>query len=205
MDQARLAECIGATRAGMWILPGCDERAFDENVRFHVERFKPIAELLAASNIRLGLEFIGPLTSRSAKAHEFVHTLEGMVELARAIGPNVGLLLDSWHWHTSGATTSDLAALSAEQIVHVHVNDAPAGVARDEQIDNRRKMPGTTGVIDIAGFLGALERMGYDGPVTAEPFDEDVKQLTPDRRAEWNARCLRDVMGKAGLAESSGT
>ena len=64
--------------------------------------------------------------------------------------------------------------------MYVHVNDAPAGVAMDDHVDNKRGLPGATGVIDIAGFLRALDTIGYLGPVTPEPF-EDLSGLASDK------------------------
>jgi sugar phosphate isomerase/epimerase len=61
--------------------------------------------------------------------------------------------------------------------VHVHVNDAPSGVEVDQQIDNRRKLPATTGVIDLKGFINALVKIGYDGPVECEPFDQELRKM----------------------------
>ena len=56
---------------------------------------------------------------------------------------NVGLLLDSYHWHTNGLTTEDILKLKREQIVHVHINDAfPLPIeetARYESIIPRRR------------------------------------------------------------------
>jgi sugar phosphate isomerase/epimerase len=193
---APVAAELGARRTIMWIIPSSDSLDYDENFAFHVARFSPIAGLLDQHGIRLGLEFIGPKTSRKGK-HEFIHSAAGMLELCRAIGPNVGLLLDSWHWYTSGGTLADLADLTNDQIVHVHINDAPAGVARDDQIDNQRRLPGTTGVIDIEGFLRSLVRASYDGPVTAEPFDKSVSELPAEQAAERTARAVFDVLARA--------
>jgi sugar phosphate isomerase/epimerase len=82
-----------------------------------------------------------------------------MMELVAAIGTgNVGLLLDSWHWYTSHGKVDEMLRLSNNYIVHVHVNDAPANVPVDEQIDSRRKLPATTGVIDPS-FINALVRI----------------------------------------------
>ena len=61
----------------------------------------------------------------------------------------------------------------------VDLNDAPIGIAVDEQIDNRRELPAATGVIDAKAFLGALKEIGYDGPVRAEPFNDAVRRMTP--------------------------
>ena len=103
------------------------------------------------------------------------------MELVDAIGTgNVGLLLDSWHWYTAHGTVEELLQLSNNNIVHVHVNDAPSGIEVDQQGDNRRALPVTTGVIDMKGFVNALVKIGYDGPVECEPFDQELRKMEND-------------------------
>jgi len=177
---AGAAAAIGCPRSMTWIMPCSDERPFEENYRFHIERFTPIAAILADHGCSLGLEFIGPRTLRESKRYPFVHTMPEMLEMGREIGPNVGLLLDCWHWYTSHGTETDLRALRPEQVVYVHVNDAPQGIAIDEQLDGVRCLPGETGVIDIVAFLRSLQAIGYDGPVTPEPFKKDLADLPAD-------------------------
>ena len=46
---------------------------------------------------------------------------------------------------------------------HLDSNKLPAS--------RQRELPGATGVIDLAQFIAALRRLGYDGPVRAEPFE----------------------------------
>ena len=70
----------------------------------------------------------------------------------------------------------------------VHVNDAPAGIARDEQIDTVRTLPMETGVIDLAGFMQAMQEIGYDGPVMPEPFSQRVNDLAATDSACRGAR-----------------
>ena len=193
---AKAAADLGCRRTATWVLSASDEREMDENVVFHVERFAPIAEVLGEHGISLGLEFIGPKTLRDRFKYPFVYTQDGMLELGAKIGPNVGLLLDAWHWYTSGGTVEDLQRLRPEQVIYVHVNDAPAGIPVDEQVDNVRKLPGATGVIDMAGFVGALKEIGYDGPVATEPFDDSLKDL-PDDAARLTA--VREAMDSVGL------
>jgi sugar phosphate isomerase/epimerase len=120
--------------------------------------------------------------------------------LAAAIGPNVGLLLDCWHWYTAVGAPADIRGLRAEDIVYVHVNDAPAGVAVEDQLDQVRRLPGATGVIDIAGFLAALGAIGYDGPVTPEPFDTSLAALPPDQACSRARDAMRAIWQAAGLA-----
>lgn len=198
---AKAAAAIGCTRTATWIMPCSNDRPFDENRRFHIERFTPIAQILAEYGIGLGLEFIGPKTLWTSQTYPFIHTMADMLDMAFDIGPNVGLLLDCWHWHTSGGTLAQLRALTPAQVVYVHVNDAPAGVGMDEYVDNVRGLPGETGVIDIAGFLQSLQTIGYDGPVTPEPFKKELNDLPTDEdRLKAVGAAMDAIFAQAGLA-----
>ncbi len=198
--QAGLAQALGSPWCSTWILPFSDELDFAANMERHVERLRPAAQILADHGCRLGLEFVGPKTLRDGHAHEFIHTIEGALDLGRRIGTgNVGLLLDCFHWYTSHGTADDLARLSADQIVYVHVNDAVPGRGPDEQIDGERLLPGASGVIDITAFLQALGRMGYDGPVVVEPFNAEVNALPPAERVRAVAQSLTSVLERAGI------
>jgi sugar phosphate isomerase/epimerase len=120
--------------------------------------------------------------------------MDGMLALAAAIGTgNVGLLLDVWHLYTSHGTLDDARKLTRDDVVTVHVNDAPPGIAVDEQIDNVRTLPGETGVIDIKGFLETLQAIGYDGPVTAEPFSQRVRELKPEEAVRETAAAMNKI------------
>ncbi len=197
---AKAGAALGSPRTFTYILPCSDEKPFEENYRFHVERFTPIARILAEHGCHLGLEFIGPKTLRAGKRHPFIHTMEEMLAMGREIGPNVGLLLDCWHWYTSHSTLAALKALQPKEVVYVHVNDAPRGIPIDEQIDSKRELPGETGVIDIAGFLGTLREIGYDGPVTPEPFKKELQDLPSDEaRLTTVAGAMDRIFRTAGL------
>lgn len=177
---AQAAAAVGGDRCTTWILPFSDELDYHDNWRFHVDRLSPVADILGENGIRFGIEPVGTYTVRNGRKHEFIYTLDGGLRLASALGENVGLLLDSWHWYASGGEISDLQRLTNHDVVYVHVNDAPAGVPLEEQLDNRRLLPGESGVIDLAGFMACLSEIGYDGPVVAEPFKEGLKSLADD-------------------------
>lgn len=178
---ARAAKAVGCTRAATWIMPCSNDREFDENLKFHIERIKPIADILGEHGISFGLEFVGPKTLRDSQKYPFIYTLEGMLEMGEKIGPNVGLLLDSFHWYTSGGTVAQLDAVPVERIVYVHLNDAIPGRGPDEQIDGERELPRATGVIDLKGFIGALKRKRYHGPCAVEPFKKSLRDLPDDQ------------------------
>ena len=197
---AQAAAAIGGTRVSTWVMPCSNERPFEENYLFHVARFAPIAQILADHGVSLGLEFIGPKTLRASQKHPFIHTMPEMLAMGQDIGPNIGLLLDCWHWYTSHGTIKDLEALTPAQVVYVHVNDGPLNVHIDEQMDGVRGLPGSTGLIDIVGFLRTLQSIGYDGPVVPEPF-VDLSGLPSDEaRLQKVGAAMDDIWRKAGLA-----
>jgi sugar phosphate isomerase/epimerase len=190
---AAVARDIAMDRFIMWIWPYSDEMNYKDNFRYHVERLGPCAKILADHGCRLGLEFIGPKSMRVGRRYSFVRTMEQMLELCERVGPNCGLLVDSWHWHTSLGTVEELRTLTNSQVVYVHVNDAPPGIDVDQQQDTTRRLPGETGVIDIGGFMDALRRIGYDGPVVPEPFDKRLKAMTPEQAAETVGASMKKI------------
>ncbi len=198
---AAAGEALGCVRTSTWIMPASNTLTKEENSALHIERFTPIARVLADHGCSLGLEFIGPATMRKDMKYPFIWDMLEMVELGERIGPNVGLLLDCWHWYTAENTAQQLRHLPKETIVYVHVNDAPAGVLVDEQVDNVRCLPGETGVIDIAAFLGALEHIGYDGPVTPEPFSAKLKGIPAEEAVKMTGAAMANIWRTAGLSE----
>lgn len=168
----------GVTRVGTWLMPGDRQLTYLQNFRQHAQRLREVAKVLGDRGQRLGLEYVGTFTSRAGQKFPFVHTLAEARELIAEIGgDNVGVVLDSWHWWQAGDTEADLLALTAKDVVSVDLNDAPAGVAKNQQQDGQRKLPAATGVIDVGVFLNALNRIGYDGPVRAEPFNRPLNDL----------------------------
>ncbi|MCY4071543.1 MAG: sugar phosphate isomerase/epimerase [Chloroflexi bacterium] len=198
---AELAAELGALRCSTWCPPTSTERAFDENFAWHVERFRAIAEVLKTFGLRFGIEFIGPQSLRPADQHDFIHTMEGMLELAAAIGTgNVGLLLDAWHLYTSGGAVADLEKISNADIVNVHVNDAPKGLTMATYNDHDRRLPTETGVLPIEAFMKKLIELGYDGPVTPEPFSKRLNAMEdPLEAAEETAAHMTRLWQVAGL------
>ena len=173
-------ERAGVKRITTWITPNSADLTYIQNLKTHARRLREAAAILNDHGLRFGLEYVGPKTSWSTRRYPFVHTMAEMKELIAEIDkPNVGFVLDSWHWYTAGETKKDLMTLRAGQIVSVDLNDAPSGLTLETQMDGKRELPAATGVIDVASFLGALQSLGYDGPVRAEPFNDAVRKMAP--------------------------
>ncbi len=180
-ERVRALQTAGADRVTTWISPASDELTFLENFRLHVRRLRAVAQVLEDHGCRFGLEYVGPKTSWTARRFSFIHTLREARELIAEIGrPNVGLVMDSWHWYTAGETVEDLRALRAADVVSIDLNDAPAGRTRDEQKDLERELPLATGVIPLAGFLNALNSLGCDAPARCEPFNAALRAMPPE-------------------------
>ncbi len=177
-ELAAALERAGVTRLSTWISPGHHELTYVANFRRHARRLREGARVLGDHGQRLGLEYVGPKTSWTRSRYPFIHTMAETKDLLAEIGrDNVGLVPDSWHWYTAGETEADLLTLTNRDVVACDLNDAPAGIPVDEQIDNQRELPCATGVIDLKAFLGALVKIGYDGPIRAEPFNKELNAM----------------------------
>ena len=185
-------ERAGATRMGTWIRPSHATLTYRANFDRHARRLAAVADVLGDHGLRLGLEYVGTKRLWTANRHPFVHTMAETKELIAAIDrPNVGFVLDSWHWFTAGETPDDIRTLTNADVVSCDLNDAPAGVPLEEQRDGQRELPLATGVIDLEAFLGALVDIGYDGPVRPEPFNRTLNGMPDELAAAAAADALR--------------
>ena len=165
-----------------------------------MQRVRELADRLAAHGIVLGLEYLSPESRRRGHRYSFVHNLDGLRELCRAAArPNVGLVLDSFHWYCAAETNADILSLAPAEIVTVHLSDAVAGLDRRQQQAFARELPGATDVIDNAGFVAALKAIGYRGPIGCEPMNRAFAALAPERAVTAAAAALRRVASAVGL------
>jgi sugar phosphate isomerase/epimerase len=182
------------------------------------DRLSAVGEVLAKHDVRLGLEFLGPLVFRTrvggrgqrggvpadpnapppAPPVPFVWTLPETLKLCAEGGPNLGVTLDAWHWYHSGGSVADIQAAPASRIIHVHVSDAKA-MAPEAVEDNMRWLPGE-GIIDLVGFFSALKQIGYQGGVAPETIGPRIPDtMAPEESARLALEATRTVMKKAGL------
>ena len=196
-DRSSFAAAIGCPRMITWIMPS-NKTPKAELRPVYLKRFRAIADVLARSHVRLGLEFLGPLHLRRMEPYEFIWRMPDMLAFAIECGANVGLLLDVWHWHHAGATTDDILQAGKERIVHVHFNDAP-NLPPEQIRDDQRLMPGE-GVIDLVAFLHALKKIGYADALSVEVFGRGLKDMTPEAAARLALDKSSAVMQKAGVA-----
>jgi sugar phosphate isomerase/epimerase len=194
-DRAAALRRAGATRMGTWLSPTSSSLTYLANFRLHAKRMREVAKVLGDHGVRLGMEYVAPKTSWTARRYPFVHTMAEMKDLLAEINrPNVGFVLDTWHWYTAQETVDDLLTLRGGDVLQCHLNDAPAGVPVDQQVDNRRGLPCSTGVIDMKGFLSAMLKIGYDGPLVCEPFMPELRNKPADETLAIVAAAMKKAV-----------
>ncbi len=144
------------------------------------------AQWAAGFNVRLGLEFRGRNT--------FCSSLDTALSLVAACGePNVGVVLDVFHYYTGPSKLEDLALLTRANLAHVQLCDL-AGVPRELAGDADRIMPGE-GDFQLGPIVQHLRTIGYDGWVALELLNPTLWQVRCSSVAELGLGALRRVIG----------
>lgn len=196
-EAARFAAAVDCPRM-MAVMPAASATPKAEFRKILLGRFTAIGDVLARHGVRLGLEFLGPLHFRTGAAHVFLYQMAEMVEFAAECGSNVGVVLDAWHWHHSGSSVGDIVAAGIKRVVLVHLSDC-ARLAPEDVRDNQRLLAGE-GVIDLAGFFGALRKIGYAGSISPEPIGRVPKDASAAEGAKLGLESALAVMRKYGAA-----
>jgi len=200
-DDAAFVNAVGCTKM-MLVLPASSQTPKAEMRKLAVDRLSAVAAVLDNANVRLGLEFLGPLYFRTGRAggpavEPFIWNRPEAVALAKDTGRNMGVVVDAWHWHHSSSTIGDILGAGAQRIVHVHISDAKAAPA-EEVRDNQRLMPGE-GIIDLVGFLQALDKAGYRDGVSPEPLGRIPEGMPAEEAAKLALDTTIAVMKRAGV------
>jgi sugar phosphate isomerase/epimerase len=187
-DTARAASALGVTQVNgftgspIWHLiysfPPNDydevERAYDE----FAERWGPIMDVFDEEGVRFGLE-VHP----TEIAYDFVTTRKTLAAIDNRDA--FGINLDPSHFAHQFLDTAQFALEFADRIYHVHVKDSR------KRLDGRRSIlashlnfgdegrgwdfvsPGH-GDVDFEEFFRALNRIGYQGPLSIEWEDSGM-------------------------------
>jgi sugar phosphate isomerase/epimerase len=195
-EAAKFTSAVGCGRM-MMVLPSSSAMPSDEFRSTLKARLTAVAGVLARQNVRLGLEFMGPLVYRKRAQYEFIWRMNDVVAFAKEIGPNIGLTLDSWHWHHAGATVEDIISAGKSRIVTVHLSDA-AKMAPEDVKESPRLLPGE-GIVNLAGFFQALKQIGYEDGVSPEVFGWIQPEMSAEDGAKAGLQASQAVMRKAGI------
>lgn len=155
------AEIVGGPLyGGPLVFAGVRPKPIDEaerKARFErcIEGLAEVSTEAAAAAVRLALE---PLNRFET---DIVSTVAQGIQVVDQVGsPALGLLLDSFHMNIEEGSISDAIREAGARIVHFQANE------------NHRGFPGT-GHLPWSDITSALHDVGYQGPVSLEPFRRD--------------------------------
>lgn len=156
-----------------------------------VRILRELSDVASPHGVRLAFEFLG-------FADCTVNTLSQCAEIvAKANRENVGLVLDTFHFHAGGSTIASIRDLDASRIFMVHVNDVEPGPRR-KMHDALRLFPGL-GVIPLQGILTALKRIGYTGDYSVEIFRPEYWRRQPRAVAVAARKAACAILREAGI------
>jgi len=199
-DYCKVMRKIDSVGFCRWIMPTSNNLTYLKNFKIHKERLKECAKIIGDNDMKLGLEFVGPKTLMARDQFSFIRTINELRELISEIDErNVGYQLDTFHLYCANHSIEDLRFLNKDDIIMCQLNDAVNGRTRDEQIDLERNLPGKTGLIDTAPFLNFLQEVGYDGTVSAEPFNKDLNKMNNEEAAKITYDSIKNSFVNAGV------
>ncbi|MFE2534946.1 sugar phosphate isomerase/epimerase family protein [Streptomyces sp. NPDC059371] len=144
------------------------------------QRIRDLSDTAAPYGIRLAVEAVSVRSDLPAELdgpHPVLDTLPQLAALLQESGArNAGVLVDSFHWAAAGSDPAHLAALGPGRITHVQIADIPAGTDAGELTDGQRLFPGD-GALSWNTFADALTACGYEGPLSVELFNPQLRAL----------------------------
>lgn len=137
-----------------------------------VKRLRYLSDKVAPHGIRISLEFCGVPTcsiNQFGTAYDVVEAVDR---------ENVGVTLDTFHFHAMGSGWEDLERADVKKIFAFHLNDAE-DLPRGSMRDDKRLWPGD-GCLNHGRTLEILKEKGFDGVCTIEEFRPEYYMLSHD-------------------------
>jgi 2-keto-myo-inositol isomerase len=158
------------------------EEIISESVRVLNE----LADIAAKHNVGLAFEFLGQTDCS-------VQTLELCNEIIEQTNrPNVGLVIDTFHFYAGGSKFETIEKVRAENICIFHINDAE-DLPPEQLTDAHRLYPGT-GILPIREIKRGLDKIGYDRVVSIEIFRPEYWSQDPFEVARKAREATIDVL-----------
>ncbi len=154
-----------------------------------------LADMAAERGLRLGYEAL----ATSAAVRTYVDAWQIVEKAGR---PNLGLVLGVVHTLAVGADFEALEAIDPGRIFLVHLADAPTA-KMDVRLLARhfRLFPGQ-GDLPVADLFATLKTKGYEGPISMEIFNDQVRAMPPKTIASDGIRAFR-LLDEATSADAA--
>jgi 4-hydroxyphenylpyruvate dioxygenase len=189
-DQAGFARAIEDTRqlCRLATALGCDlliavPAAAAGTLDAAPQRFRKLCDVAAEYAVRIALEFPG-----TAAEVKDVQTAWRLISAAGR--DNGGLVVDTFHFVLGNSSLEDLAAVPREKIFLVHVSDAmDVSPEKLRSFHDYRTFPGL-GTLDYAPLFRELNRLGYEGAISLEVWNQEMLRADPEEIARQGFEAL---------------
>src|SRR6185503_14833106 len=131
----------------------------DDGLEPTIAGIKELLPLIENKPVRLALE------PHFGSQIQFFEDYEAIFEQIKS--PQVGITLDSGHFHSAGVDWKGLIHRYPERIYNFHVKDHVG----------TQSVPLGTGEIDLRGYIEALDAVGYEGALAVELEVVDLENL----------------------------
>jgi 2-keto-myo-inositol isomerase len=117
------------------------------------------------------------------------------LEIAKRSGRgNVGVMLDTFHYHRSAVSDADILAIPRDKLLIVHVNDSEDRPV--EELRDGHRLHVGHGILPLDRYMRLLKQIGYDGYLSVEIFREEywaqpVDQVVRDTKIALDAWIAR--------------
>jgi sugar phosphate isomerase/epimerase len=200
---AELASELGFTHCEATLDAASESTPYHENFETHRARLAQVADILAQSNIRLGVAFQAAANLRPEGFYPFIHQAEELLTLLKTVDSgNIGLAFDSWNWKLGGGGNDQLSEVACEQIVSVSLADVDMEVDPQQANETHRILPSEETMEENSAVLALLAKDGYDGPVTLTPYPGHFAAANRDANIDKCAKTLDALFAAAGLTKS---
>lgn len=134
-----------------------------------IDSFGKLSEKSGNFGVNIALEIM-PFTN--------IRTLKTGIAIAKGANQkHGGLIIDIWHMKRGGISDEEIAQTPVEYIKSVELNDAeryPVSPLWQDTL-HRRKLCGD-GVLDVKGFIKAIQKTGYSGHWGVEVLSEVIRK-----------------------------
>lgn len=154
----------------------------------HLSILEALADIAAADGVKLGFEF-------QSYANCSVRTLEQAWDIVAELDrPDIGLVVDSFHFHAGGSTLNSVRRVKGEKVLIFQVGDCENPPSSKPQ-GQQRLLPGA-GAIPIKKIWHELNAIGFDRIASVEAPRPEYWERNPEELAREAKTALEKTLGK---------
>lgn len=135
-----------------------------------VNMLKELEKIARRHHVYIAFEFIG-FEDFSVRSLSLANDIIKLVN-----SEYIGLVVDTYHFYIGHSTLESIQEVEKEKVFVFHVNDAEAGILKNELTEDHRVFPGL-GSIPLQEIGKAFQEIGYDKMISLELFRKDYWEM----------------------------